>query len=82
MSLPLTDYNRIRSWFYRNARPLDLARWRFHFEEGPLSAVLEALSAYQNEDGGLDMRLKPTLESELHTDSDSDSGREAAGGSF
>ncbi|MEK4064186.1 MULTISPECIES: hypothetical protein [Paenibacillus] len=58
MSLPLMDYHRIRSWFYRNARPLDLARWRFHFEEGPLSAVLEALSAYQNEDGGFGHALE------------------------
>lgn len=58
LKLPLTDYNRIRSWFYRNTRPLDFARWRFHFEEGPLSAVLEALSAYQNEDGGFGYALE------------------------
>lgn len=58
MNLPITDYNRIRSWFYRNARPLDLARWRFHFEEGSLTPVLEALTAYQNEDGGFGHALE------------------------
>ena len=28
------QYENIRSWMYRNARPVDLARWRFHFENG------------------------------------------------
>jgi len=37
---------------YRNARPLDLARWQYHFENGSRETVLSTLSAYQNEDGG------------------------------
>lgn len=37
---------------YRTARPLDLARWKFHFENGPVDSVLQALTAFQNEDGG------------------------------
>jgi hypothetical protein len=52
MKLLLEDYEVIRRWMYRNARPLDLARWNFHFEKGGIPPVLEALSAYQNEDGG------------------------------
>lgn len=32
MKLLLEEYEGIRRWMYRNARPLDLARWRFHFE--------------------------------------------------
>ena len=41
-----------RTFMYRNARPLDLARFQFHFENGSQEAVLRALSFYQNEDGG------------------------------
>lgn len=52
MNVTEQDFKAIRNWVYRNARPVDLARWKFHFEAGPVSAVLEALAAYQNEDGG------------------------------
>lgn len=45
-------YDRTREFIYRNARPLDLARWRYHFEGGSREAVLTALSFYQNGDGG------------------------------
>lgn len=58
MKLLLEDYEVIRRWLYRNARPLDLARWKFHFEEGGVPPVLEALSAYQNEDGGFGHALE------------------------
>ena len=40
------------AFLYRNARPLDLARFQYHFEGGSQEAVLHALSFYQNEDGG------------------------------
>ncbi len=53
------DYQQVRSWMYRNARPLDLARWRYHFENGSADAVLDALSAYQNPDGGFGHALEP-----------------------
>ena len=52
MKLTNRDFDAIRRWIYRNARPLELARWQYHFENGPAEAVLQALSAYQNEDGG------------------------------
>lgn len=58
MKLLLEDYEVIRRWMYRNARPLDLARWNFHFEKGGIPPVLEALSAYQNEDGGFGHALE------------------------
>ncbi|MEK3794461.1 hypothetical protein MKX42_22215 [Paenibacillus sp. FSL R7-0204] len=58
MKLLLEEYEGIRRWMYRNARPLDLARWRFHFEGGGSAPVLEALSAYQNEDGGFGHALE------------------------
>lgn len=50
--LTLEDFREIRQWMYRNARPLDLARWQFHFEKGSAEQVLQALAAYQNSDNG------------------------------
>lgn len=47
-----------RDFIYRNARPLDLARWQYHFEDGSKEAVLRALSFYQNEDGGFGHALE------------------------
>lgn len=46
------DMERARRFIYRNARPLDLARWRYAFEDGSREDVLAALAVYQNEDGG------------------------------
>lgn len=45
-------FEKARRFVYRNARPLDLARWKYHFEGGSGQEVLAALAAYQNEDGG------------------------------
>ena len=45
-------------WIYRNARPIDLARWKYHFENGSKANVLQSLSAYQNEDGGFGHALE------------------------
>lgn len=52
------DYRRIRMFVYRNARPLDLYRWQYHFEQGTYEHVIYALSAYQNEDGGFGNALE------------------------
>jgi len=41
-----------KCYIYRNARPLDLARWKYHFENGSNQGVLDALKAFQNKDGG------------------------------
>lgn len=45
-------YHNARRFIYRNARPLDLARWKYHFENGRKEDVVECLKAYQNADGG------------------------------
>ncbi len=45
-------FNKAREFIYRNARPLDLARFQYHFENGTKEAVMNVLSYYQNEDGG------------------------------
>jgi len=49
---------RAKEFIYRNARPLDIARWQYHFENGSREAVLNALSYYRNEDGGFGHALE------------------------
>lgn len=51
-------YQKAREFIYRNARPLDLARWQYHFENGSKEAVLKALAYYQNDDGGFGHALE------------------------
>lgn len=48
----MTTFERARSYVYRHARPVELARWQYHFEGGSREDVLKALAFYQNEDGG------------------------------
>lgn len=52
-------FHRAKRFVYKNARPIDLARWQYHFEDGSKEAVLEALSCYQNTDGGFGYGLEP-----------------------
>ncbi len=52
------DFLEVRAWMYRNARPLELARWRYHFENAGREGVLQALSVYQNPDGGFGHALE------------------------
>lgn len=54
----MTAYEKARSFIYHNARPLDFARWHYHFENGSQSAVLSILETYQNEDGGFGYGLE------------------------
>lgn len=53
-----TLYRGSRAFIYRNARPLDLARWQYHFEGGSKDSVIQALSYYQNDDGGFGHALE------------------------
>lgn len=46
-------------WMRRNARELDLARWDFLIGKGEKQAVVDALAAYQNPDGGFGHALEP-----------------------
>ena len=52
-------YNEVRRWMLRNARAVELALWRCHFEHGDAKDVADALLAYQNEDGGFGNALEP-----------------------
>lgn len=55
----MNTFERARQFIYRNARPVDLARWQYHFENGSKEAVLNALAAYQNPDGGFGHAIEP-----------------------
>lgn len=54
----MNTFEKARKFIYRNARPIDIARWQYHFENGSKEAVLNALSYYQNEDGGFGHALE------------------------
>lgn len=45
-------FEKAKIFMYRNARPLDLARFQYHFENGDKETVMNILSYYQNKDGG------------------------------
>ncbi len=53
-----TAFEKVRKFIYRNARPLELARWQYHFEDGSKEAVLSTLCTYQNKDGGFEYALE------------------------
>jgi hypothetical protein len=49
----------IGDWIYRNARPLELALWKYFFENGNVNDVLTILQYYQNDDGGFGKTIEP-----------------------
>lgn len=55
----MNNFEKAKGFVYRNARPLDLARFQFHFENGSVDEVLCALSFYQNDDGGFAYAIEP-----------------------
>lgn len=55
----MTVFEKAREFIYRNAGPIDLARFQYHFEGGEKENVLSALSYYQNDDGGFAYALEP-----------------------
>jgi hypothetical protein len=57
--LSKSDFQEIRSWVFRNARPLEFALWQYHFENGSKENVLSALAIYQNDDGGFGKTIEP-----------------------
>ncbi len=52
---------RAEEFIWRNARLVDRRQFAFHFKSGSSQAVLSALGAYQNEDGGFGNALEPDL---------------------
>ena len=51
-------FENAQAYIHRHARPLDLARFRFHFEGGSRADVLRELAYYQNADGGFGHALE------------------------
>jgi hypothetical protein len=58
-SLSQSAFGAARQFLNTQARPLDAARFRFHFEQGSSTEVLSALAPYQNPDGGFGHGLEP-----------------------
>lgn len=52
-------YEKAVDFIWRNARLLEKHRFSYHFLNGPKSAVLASLRAYQNPDGGFGNALEP-----------------------
>lgn len=49
----------LQNWMFRNARPLELARWRYIMKSEKKDGVLECLKAFQNSDGGFGHGIEP-----------------------
>ncbi len=52
-------FEKAKNYLYTYGRPLDQRRFEYHFEGGSQAAVLEALTAFQNGDGGFGKALEP-----------------------
>ncbi len=57
--LAKSDYDRAVNYLKDKARPLERARYAYHFEGGSAADLLDALAAFQNEDGGFGHGLEP-----------------------
>ena len=57
MTLSTDAFQRATLFVESRARPLDVARMRFHFDSAPANAVAEELERYQNGDGGFSSAL-------------------------
>lgn len=55
----MDTFEKARNFIYKNARPLDLARWNYLYENGSRDEVIKYLLSYQNEDGGFANALEP-----------------------
>jgi len=55
------SYDRARHFLKSVARPLERARFEFHFEAAPPELVVAALARYQNPDGGFGHALEPDV---------------------
>lgn len=58
-TLSAEAFDEIRRFVYQNARPLELALWQYHFENGTKDDVLDLLQFYQNSDGGYGNTIEP-----------------------
>lgn len=59
MKLTPEKFTQAETLIRSSGRELDQRLFDFHFQNGPAEAVLNALAAYQNEDGGFGHALEP-----------------------
>ena len=59
MKLSREKFARARDFIKERARPLEARLFDFHFEGGSAGAVLDALAAFQNPDGGFGRAIEP-----------------------
>lgn len=59
MKLSQQKFAQAEAFIRANGRELEQRLFDFHFKDGSAEAVLEALAAYQNEDGGFGKALEP-----------------------
>ncbi len=52
-------FEKAQQFIYRNARPIDLVRYQYHFKSGSAQMVIDNLAYYQNADGGFGHGLEP-----------------------
>lgn len=64
MVLARERYQDACEFIRNNARPLDLCLFRYHFENGSQSVVLNELLKYQNDDGGFGHGIEPDFRCE------------------
>ncbi|MFN2142254.1 MAG: hypothetical protein ACK2U5_17330 [Candidatus Promineifilaceae bacterium] len=55
------NFARARAYLLNEARPLERALFRYHFEDGTAVAVWQELAAFQNGDGGFGHALEPDV---------------------
>ncbi|QUI21804.1 hypothetical protein HZI73_05620 [Vallitalea pronyensis] len=58
MKVTKSDFAHVKSYMYRHARPIEIARWKVHFENGSKEDFMDVLQHYQNEDGGIGNALE------------------------
>ncbi|MFW9863282.1 MAG: hypothetical protein ACFFET_13415 [Candidatus Thorarchaeota archaeon] len=59
MRLTKENFTKASVFVRFNARPVDRALYEYHFENGPISTVLEELAKFQNDDGGFGNAIEP-----------------------
>lgn len=65
ITLSPSAYELARKYILTQARPLEQALFRFHFENGSADQARSELAQFQNQDGGFGHALEPDLQSPL-----------------
>ncbi len=61
MRLSKEAHSRAKRFIFEAGRPLEQARYLYHFEDGSKAAVIAELAKFQNEDGGFGHALEPDM---------------------